>query len=179
MTSDTGNKVNSYDYDIYGVMLNQVEKTGVNNPFKFAGGYLDASGYYLFGVRYYDPSLGRWTQQDPVGGSLGDLNSGNRYAYADDDPVNEVDLSGRFNLGLGCIATIVGLGYGLITAVQGLIATAQGWLGLAAFAAALGAGPVAWITYIVTIGLTFLITASLAIGYYAGVAAACGLPAIP
>ncbi|HLJ32500.1 MAG TPA: hypothetical protein VKU38_02565, partial [Ktedonobacteraceae bacterium] len=42
MTSDSGNKVNSYDYDAYGVMLNQVEKTGVNNPFKFAGGYLDA-----------------------------------------------------------------------------------------------------------------------------------------
>ncbi len=61
MTSDSGNKVNNYDYDAYGVMLNQVEKTGVNNPFKYAGGYLDASGYYQFGVRYYDPSLGRWT----------------------------------------------------------------------------------------------------------------------
>ena len=95
MTSDSGNKVNSYDYDAYGVMLNQVEKTGVNNPFKYAGGYLDASGYYLFGVRYYDPSLGRWTQQDPVGGSLFDLNSGNRYTYVDDNPVNQVDPSGK------------------------------------------------------------------------------------
>ncbi|MHB8598024.1 MAG: RHS repeat domain-containing protein [Ktedonobacteraceae bacterium] len=89
MTSDSGNKVNDYDYDAYGVMLNQVEKTGVNNPFKYAGGYLDASGYYLFGVRYYDPSLGRWTQQDPVGDSLFDLNLGNRYTYVEDDPVNK------------------------------------------------------------------------------------------
>lgn len=32
-------------------------------------------GLTKFGVRYYDPSLGRWTQQDPVGVSLGALNS--------------------------------------------------------------------------------------------------------
>jgi RHS repeat-associated protein len=53
------------------------------------------AGYYHFGARYYDPSLGRWTQQDPVGGSLGDLGSVNRYAYAGDDPVNLVDPSGK------------------------------------------------------------------------------------
>jgi RHS repeat-associated protein len=69
--------------------------------FKFAGGYLDASGYYQFGVRYYDPSLGRWTQQDPVGGSLFDLNSGNRYMYVEDDPVNLVDPSGKASLPCG------------------------------------------------------------------------------
>ncbi|HXL36397.1 MAG TPA: RHS repeat-associated core domain-containing protein, partial [Ktedonobacteraceae bacterium] len=45
--------------------------------------------------RYYDPSLGRWMQQDPVAGSLGDLNAANRYRYANDDPVNVVDPSGR------------------------------------------------------------------------------------
>ncbi len=62
----------------------------MNNPFKFADGYLDASGYYLFGVRYYDPSLGRWTQQDPVGGGLEDLNSRNRHIYVEDDLINKV-----------------------------------------------------------------------------------------
>lgn len=108
MISDSGNKVNSYDYDIYGVMLNQVEKTGVNNPFKFADGYLDASGYYQFGVRYYDPSLGRWTQQDPVAGSLFDLNSGNRYTYASDDPVNLVDSSGKQSVADSVLSCIVG-----------------------------------------------------------------------
>ncbi|GCE51472.1 RHS repeat-associated protein [Thermosporothrix hazakensis] len=48
----------------------------------------------LFDIRYYDPQLGRWTQQDPVGGSLGNLNSANRYLYASNDPVNRVDSSG-------------------------------------------------------------------------------------
>jgi hypothetical protein len=41
------------------------------------------------------PSLGRWTHQYPVGGSLGDLNSANRYTYANDDPANVVDPSGK------------------------------------------------------------------------------------
>jgi RHS repeat-associated protein len=50
-------------------------RKGETNPWKFAAGYLDSStGLYKFGTRYYDPTLGRWTQQDPVGGSLGDLN---------------------------------------------------------------------------------------------------------
>ena len=95
MTDGSGNEVNSYDYDPYGQTINQVEQTGLNNPWKFAGGYLDSStNLYKFGTRYYDPSVGRWTQQDPVGGSLGDLNSANRYVYAGDDPVNAVDPNG-------------------------------------------------------------------------------------
>jgi RHS repeat-associated protein len=121
MTSDSGSKVNSYDYDAYGVMLNQVEKTGVNNPFKYAGGYLDASGYYQFGVRYYDPSLGRWTQQDSVAGSLFDLNSANRYTYVEDDPVNLVDPSGKAsvpNFSLACFFGAVG---GIATVIVGAL----------------------------------------------------------
>ena len=177
VTDSSGNKVNSYDYDPFGVMLNQQE--GVSNPFKFAGGYLDASGFEQFGVRYYSPSLGRWTQQDPVAGSLFDLNSGNRYVYASDNPVNQVDPSGRFNLTIGCISTIVGLGWSLITAIQSLIATAQGWLGLAAFAAALSTGPTGWIIYTVIIGVSLLIAGALTVGFYEGVAAACGLSPIP
>ena len=92
MTDSSGNEVNRYDYDPYGQVINQQEQSGLNNPWKFAGGYLDSStGLYKFGTRYDDPSLGRWTQQDPVGGSLGDLNAANRYTYAKDDPVNVTD----------------------------------------------------------------------------------------
>ncbi len=96
MTDSTGTDVTRYVYDPYGQIRNQQEQSGLNNPWKFAAGYLDSStGLYKFGTRYYDPTLGRWTQQDPVGGSLGDLNSDNRYTYAGDDPVNAVDPSGR------------------------------------------------------------------------------------
>lgn len=37
-------------------------------PFGFAGGVLDAhTGLTRFGVRDYDPRLGRWTAKDPSG----------------------------------------------------------------------------------------------------------------
>ncbi|MGQ0680032.1 MAG: RHS repeat-associated core domain-containing protein [Actinomycetota bacterium] len=46
------------------------------------------SGYYKFGARYYDPTLGRWTQMDPSG------QDANSYAYAGSNPVNFVYPSG-------------------------------------------------------------------------------------
>jgi uncharacterized protein RhaS with RHS repeats len=72
---------------------------------------------YKFGVRYYDSSLGRWTQQDAVGGSLGDLNSANRYTYANDDPVNAVDPSGQ-----ACIYVVLAASLGLLAAALGALA---------------------------------------------------------
>ena len=78
--------VNTYLYDPYGVTEHQ---TGSQyNPYQFAGGYFDSfTLYYKYGTRYYD-RFGRWTQKDPVP-------SANPYVYANDDPVNLVDPSGR------------------------------------------------------------------------------------
>jgi uncharacterized protein RhaS with RHS repeats len=46
------------------------------------------------GARYYDPSLGRFTQPDTIS-HLGDLQQGNAYTYAGGDPVDNVDPSGK------------------------------------------------------------------------------------
>jgi len=95
------NLVDSYVYDPYGVTEHQ---TGTRyNPWQFAGGYFDSyTLYYKYGTRYYD-RFGRWTQKDPVP-------SANPYVYASDDPVNEVDPSGRIAvvLVLGLVACIGG-----------------------------------------------------------------------
>ena len=50
------------------------------------------------GVRYYDPTLGRFTQTDPTAHLL-DLSQGNRYSYAGDNPTNYTDPSGKSLLG--------------------------------------------------------------------------------
>jgi RHS repeat-associated protein len=97
MTDSSSTEVNSYDYDPSGQVSNLTEQSGLNNPFKFAGGYLDSnsslgSNLYKFGTRYYDPSIGRWTQLDPVDPV------GAEYVYAGDNPVNEVDPSGKFSI---------------------------------------------------------------------------------
>jgi RHS repeat-associated protein len=105
MTDSTGSKVNRYVYDPYGTIISQQEQSGLNNPWKFAAGYLDSStGLYKFGTRYDDPTLGRWTQLD---------SAGTGYVYAGDDPVNMVDPSGKsiFSF-LNCLGGWVG---GLIT----------------------------------------------------------------
>src|SRR5258708_24845987 len=99
-------KNNSYDYDPYGQVKAQQE--GETNPWKFASGFYDSStNLYHFGARYFDPSLGRWTQQGAVGGSLGDLGSVNRYVYAGDNPVNVVDPMGTDTLTAVCIGLLV------------------------------------------------------------------------
>lgn len=48
---------------------------------------------YQYGQRFYQRSVGRWTQQDNLE-SLGDPTQGNRYTYAGGDPINNVDPSG-------------------------------------------------------------------------------------
>ncbi|MFL5666277.1 MAG: RHS repeat-associated core domain-containing protein [Ktedonobacteraceae bacterium] len=138
MTDSAGNEVNRYVYDPYGNIISQQEQSGLNNPWKFAAGYLDSStNLYKFGTRYYDPTLGRWTQQDPVGGSLGDLNSANRYTYANDDPVNAVDPSGKDIIGCTLAVLLVALGFAAgIAAVVGAVATAPEVLATGAVAAA-------------------------------------------
>jgi RHS repeat-associated protein len=95
----TGTQRGAYTYDPYG---SHHTASGVNgtlpvNPWRYAGGYLDtATGLYHLGARYYQPALGRFTQQDDLV-SPGDPANGNRYAYAGGDPINQSDPSGRYN----------------------------------------------------------------------------------
>lgn len=91
MTDAAGNVVNRYRYDPYGKpMAGPGTTEAVPNPWRYAAGYRDAdTGFTKFGTRYYDPTLGRWTQQDPSG------QDANPYAYVGGDPVNMTDPSGR------------------------------------------------------------------------------------
>jgi RHS repeat-associated protein len=96
LTDSNGTLVETYQYDPDG---NLTSSTGsVANPWRFAGGYFDSgTGLYKFGARYYDPTLGRWSQQDPLSGKLTDPNSLNRYLYVSDDPVSLTDPSGQIS----------------------------------------------------------------------------------
>ncbi len=89
-----------YTYDPYGAITATTgpDSTAAStNPFRYTGAEYDAtSGLLHLGKRYYDPTLGRFTQQDSIE-ALGSPSRGNRYAYAGGDPVNKFDPTGRLS----------------------------------------------------------------------------------
>jgi len=77
-------------------------------------------------TRYYDPSTGRFTQQDSVE-VIGDPGRGNRYTYAGDNPGNRVDPAGESWWDILDIAsTVVDMAIGC---VSGLAATDESGVG--------------------------------------------------
>ncbi len=57
--------------------------------------YDSVTGLYFFGTRFYDPTIGRFVQQDSFAGVLANPLSLNRYVYADDNPMTFSDNSGH------------------------------------------------------------------------------------
>jgi RHS repeat-associated protein len=60
----------AYDYDPYGVRAITPDSVGngtTQNPYTFKAGIQDrVTGWVKFGARWYDPTLGRWTQHDTL-----------------------------------------------------------------------------------------------------------------
>jgi RHS repeat-associated protein len=78
--------------------MTATETSAKPTSFRFAGGlYSSSVALHKFGERWYDQSLDRWTQQDPIDQS-GDLQDGNRYLYVGQDPVNNTDPSGTWTV---------------------------------------------------------------------------------
>jgi RHS repeat-associated protein len=106
LTDMNQNIVNSYAYDPFGQILAQQET--VAQPFKYVGQYgvmAEPNGLYYMRARYYDPSVGRFVSEDPLGFGGGDVNL---YAYVRNNPVKLVDPSGKNPI---LIAILAGLYY--------------------------------------------------------------------
>lgn len=94
----SGAVVASYSYDPWGKVLSATEDTTVaGQPIRYASYVYDTeSQLYYLQARYYDPDTARFISRDPNGGSLDNPLSQNAYAYANDDPVNNVDPDGEW-----------------------------------------------------------------------------------
>jgi RHS repeat-associated protein len=58
--------------------------SAVGNPWQYASKRLDEeTGLVAFGMRYYEPTLGRWITSDPAG----DVDGSNLYAYVHNSPL--------------------------------------------------------------------------------------------
>ena len=81
--------LNRYEYDAWGNLTTCEEK--VHNRFKFNGQQYDpVSQQYYLRARYYNPVIGRFTQEDSY-----NVDGLNLYAYCRNNPVYYVDPSGN------------------------------------------------------------------------------------
>jgi RHS repeat-associated protein len=105
----TGTIQAAYTYDAFGV-TSVSGLTGVNE-FQFTGRENDGNGLYYYRARYYDPQIGRFISEDPLGFDGGDVNY---YAYVHNNPINLWDAFGLsslvFNRANGTITVIDGNG---------------------------------------------------------------------
>lgn len=94
----SGNVITRYDYTPYG---NAVASLG--NPPDGPGytGHVNdpETGLVYMQARYYQP-IGRFLSPDPIGPVAGNLYSFNRYAYANNNPITNIDPTGAYPSGL-------------------------------------------------------------------------------
>lgn len=101
-----GAKVQSIEYSSFGKVTSVRNAIGqdisanpqIKTPFLFAGReYEHETGTYYNRARYYDPSAGRFMQEDPHPGSITNpITAINKYAYAGNAPTYQIDPNGKF-----------------------------------------------------------------------------------
>jgi RHS repeat-associated protein len=97
LTNASGAVTDRYVYDAFGRTIGQAGATA--NAYLFAGQQRDAvTGWDYLRARYLDADLGRFLSRDPFPGVLANPVSLQAYPYADLNPVNMIDPSGRFTL---------------------------------------------------------------------------------
>ena len=105
MTDGSQTVVNRYAYTPYGQIVGKVEAPGLSQPFQYVGQYgvmAEPNGFYYMRARYYDPEVGRFVSEDPIGFEGGDVNL---YAYVGGNPVLFTDPQGLWTLQLGFSGT--------------------------------------------------------------------------
>jgi RHS repeat-associated protein len=84
----------TYDYDAWGNTVNTTGSTP--NVYLYRGEQYDADlGLYYLRARYFNPETGRFLTKDPELGHRDDPATLHKYLYADGNPVDFADPSGR------------------------------------------------------------------------------------
>jgi RHS repeat-associated protein len=143
-----GNLESRYDYDPFG---RSTKLSGGADPaFGYTGQYQHAnSGKLLSLYRAYDPDIGRWLSEDPIG-----IDGGiNLYAYVEAQPINAIDPLGLSLLSAAKSFTIgFVLGAAATVAVGALVASSPVWGSVAAVAIG------AYASYQTAVTLTEIVT---------------------
>jgi RHS repeat-associated protein len=89
--ASNGTVAATYEYGPFGEPLRATGPAATANPFRFSTKYTDVeTGLLYYGLRYYNPSTGRWLSRDPIN-ERGGINL---YGMIGNDAVNGVDFLG-------------------------------------------------------------------------------------
>ena len=121
-------------FDAWG---NKIASTGTTPHYGYTGREPDETGLIYYRARYYDPTVSRFTQRDPIG-----LRGGlNRYCYVGGNPVNATDPSGE------CPQCAIGAVIGIVWGgVNGYLAGDRGSQLMVDVLAGAGTGALAGLT---------------------------------
>jgi RHS repeat-associated protein len=90
----TGQRVAEYEYGPFGETIQNLDFSGLANPFQFSSKYLDPEGGLLYyGLRYCNPGTGRWLSREP----MGEPESPNLYGFVSNHPTNSFDVNGLYD----------------------------------------------------------------------------------
>ena len=79
-------------------MLRETGSYAHTNPYRFSTKYTDAdTDLVYYGYRYYNPSVARWPNRDPIG----ERGGMNLYGFVNNTPVNRFDPFGLYGFGHG------------------------------------------------------------------------------
>lgn len=124
-TDGNGDTVGTASYHAFGGVRLSAGTAGPCGWVGTLGAASDATGLVFMRNRYYDASVGRFIQQDPIGLNGG----GNMYRYCNNDPVMYVDFTGLYSLCQGLrdvryVANMTGVVTGVASIGAGLTAAA-------------------------------------------------------
>ncbi|WP_058487098.1 RHS repeat-associated core domain-containing protein, partial [Defluviitalea phaphyphila] len=88
LTDQEEKLTNYYEYDVFGNIIKEIEE--IPNVFRYAGEQFDQEqNQYYLRARYYNPTIGRFTQEDIYRGD-----GLNLYTYVANNPIMYIDPSG-------------------------------------------------------------------------------------
>lgn len=117
------NLIASYTYDSWGNIISIKDSNGLDiteenhialmNPFRYRSYYYDSdTKLYYLNSRYYNPKWGRFINADENIDTSLDMFSDNTYLYAENNPINRIEIEGMiwFHVAGAAIGAVINIG---------------------------------------------------------------------